>query len=42
LGSKEQEKETLSEEEMKKRNVRWFLAGNEGDIYNRESVMPLQ
>jgi hypothetical protein len=24
------------------KNVRWFLAGNEGDIYSQESVVPLQ
>jgi hypothetical protein len=40
--SREQEKETLSKKEMKKRNVKWFPTGNEGDIYSRESAMPLQ
>jgi hypothetical protein len=42
LEIKEQEKEILSKKEMKRRNVRWFPAGNEWDIYRLESVMPLQ
>jgi hypothetical protein len=42
LGSREQENETLGEGETKKRNIRWFLAGNEGDSYIQESVVPLQ
>jgi hypothetical protein len=35
-------KEILSKKETKKRNVRWFPTGNEGDIYSQESAMPLQ
>jgi hypothetical protein len=41
LESREQDKETLSEEETKKRNVRWFIVGNEGDIYIREGAVLL-
>jgi hypothetical protein len=34
LESKEQEKENLSKKKTKRRNERWFPAGNEGDIYS--------
>jgi hypothetical protein len=42
MKSREHEKETLSKEDTKKMNVRWFPTGNEGDIYSWESAMPLQ
>jgi hypothetical protein len=32
----------LSKEETKEKNGRWFLAGNEEDIYSREGTIPLQ
>jgi hypothetical protein len=39
---KEQERETLSKKKTKKRNARWFLVGNEEDIYSLGDITPLQ
>jgi hypothetical protein len=42
VGKKGTRKENPRQRRDEKRNMIWFLAGSGGDIYGRESIVPLQ